>query len=148
MAKGTVYDFYKDMPTWSKGVSVLVILGLGVLTYFGVKKWLKNRPPKVNYPNGGLGIPKGFNAEAYADEAYKQMKGADLLINVKKESVLMQILALSTDDMFAAVYDAFNQVHMKEGDGTFREWINDEYLTPGTGLKDKLNARFERLGLK
>lgn len=148
MQKGTVYNFYKDLPGWAKGVSVLVILGLGAVTYFAVKKWLKNRPPKVTYPHGGKGIPAGFNAKNYAEEAYKQMKGVSLFINIKRDAVLIQILQLPTDDMFVSVYDVFNQLYMSEGDGTFREWINDEVLTLGTGLKEKLNQRFDNLNLK
>lgn len=148
MEKGTVYNFYKDLPGWAKGASVLIILAIGVVTYFSIKKWIKNRPPKVDYPNGGKGIPLGFNPKQYAEEAYKQMKGVDILVNLKKENVLLQILSLPTDDMFVAVYDVFNQLYFKEGNGTLREWINDEFITPGTGLKQKLNERLDKLNLK
>lgn len=142
MQKGAVYNFYKDLPPWAKGASVLIVLGIGVVTYFSVRKWIKNRPPHVTYPNGGQGIPDGFIPENYAKKAHDTMVG---IPSVEREGILSLIASLPTDDMFVAVYDTFNQLYMKEGKGTFRQWIDDEW---GVSSKDALNKRFDKLNLK
>lgn len=147
MQKGTVYNFYKDLPPWAKGVSILVILGIGVVTYFSIKKWLKNRPPKVTYPQGGKGIPLGFDPKPYAEKAYNAMKGVNFSISPQRDSALISIASLPTDDMFVSVYDVFNQMYMGEGEGTLREWIEDEWFI-SMPIKNTLKARFDKLNLK
>ena len=150
MQKGTTYNFYKDLPPWAKGVSVVIVLGIGVVTYFSVRKWLKNRPPKVNYPNNGQGIPVGFDAVQYAEKAHKGMSGLTVWAGdiLKRDTAIGEILKLQTDDMFVAVYDTFNKMYMKDGDGTLKEWIDAEYFLPVTNIKEQILARFNRLGLK
>lgn len=143
MQKGAVYNFYKDLPGWAKGASVLIVLGIGVVTYFSVRKWIKNRPPSVHYPNGGEGIPVNFDAKKLAQNAYKAMKGINL---VPASGALLPIIMLPTSDMFVAVYDVFNQLYMHEGEGTFREWVNDEAAIGS--IKGQFNNRFDQLNLK
>jgi hypothetical protein len=149
MPKNTpVYNFYKDLPQWAKGVSVVIILGITALASFGIYKHFKNAPPKVIYPNNGLGIPAGWDASILARKLHDAMKGVFTMTGTK-DVAFLELYNLGTDDMFAAVYDTYNQLYMSEGDGTLRQWINDEQWTDfTTGVKDKVNERFERLGLK
>lgn len=150
MQKGAIYNFYKDLPGWAKGVSVLIVLGIGVVTYFSVRKWIKNRPPKVDYPNNGQGIPLGFNAIAYAQRAHDAMKGPSITSAqmLYKDVTLAEIANLQTDDMFVAVYDTFNKMYMNEGQGTFAQWVNDETFPLISKTKENLNKRFNKLNLK
>lgn len=144
MQKGTVYNFYKDLPGWAKGVSVLAVVGIGVITYFGVRKYIKNLPPKVTYPNGGKGIPVNFDAKGLAQKLHDSMSGWQIVPN-EREIYLLQLLNLPTNDMFVAVYDVFNQLYMREGKGTLRQWVNDEYAVAS---KSNLLKRFDQLNLK
>ncbi len=149
MEKGVVYKFYKDLPGWAKGVSVVITFGIIALGSWGIYKWSKNRPPKVTYPDGGQGIPAGWNPEPYATKAHDEMQGLNITIPISRNAILMQIAGLPTNDMFVSVYDVFNQKYMSEGNGTFREWVNAEFFAPGTGnVKDTINNRFDILNLK
>jgi len=148
MKKGSLYNFYTEMPGWAKGVSIVIVMAIIGIFAWRINKYLKNRPPSVHYPNGGEGIPAGFDPIPYAKKAHDEMSGISILFSPGRDTILTQIALLSTDDMFASVYDVFNQMYMKEGEGTFREWINDESFAPFSPIPTKLNARFDKLNLK
>lgn len=147
MQKGTVYNFYKDLPGWAKGVTVVTILLALIVTVYQIRKWLKNRPPRVTYPNGGQGLPAGFDPKPYAKTLHDTMSGPNLTISPQRDAIVLKVSTLPTDDMFVAVYDVFNQLYMSEGDGTLRDWINDEVTLP-YGLKGAMEMRFNKLNLK
>lgn len=146
--KGTTYNFYKDLPPWAKGVSVVFVLGIITVIAFSVRKFIKNQPPKVKYPNNGQGIPAGWDAAPLAKELHDVMSGLFTFTGTK-DVAFKKLHQIPTDDMFVAVYSTFNQLYMSEGDGTLREWINDEIWTDvASSAKKDINARFDKLNLK
>lgn len=145
MSKAQLADL-NQYPRWAKGVALVAVTATLVITVLSIRKYVKNKPPKVNYPHGGLGIPAGFDAKAYAEQAHKLMSGGTIM-SVQRDMFLANIASLDTDDMFVSVYDAFNQLYMREGDGTLRKWVNSEY-TLSPGVLAQLNARFARLNLQ
>jgi len=110
------------------------------------KKDLK--PPKVTYPQGGENIPPNWKAEWLAEDLHDVMDGGSDSEFTKDEK-WMQLRDLPTDEMVIAVYDVFNQVYIKEGNGTLTQWIDDEINYDWfSGVKSSTLERLKKLGLR
>lgn len=76
----------------------------------------------------------------------------------RDKEAYQQLLGMS-DRLFVAVYNDFGELYYKEGNGSLRQWIDDEnfgytmsILTPygmytGAEITNKLNERFNNLNL-
>lgn len=126
-------------------IALLVIYFIGRST--GKAKAIKE---KLNptYPDGGEGIPAGWDPNTLADLLFDKMDG--FTINkIGLDALLLQYAGLPTNDMFVAVYSVFNQKHYSEDAGTLREWIESEkyYGFPDI-VRPKLYKRMDLLNLK
>lgn len=133
-------------------IALLVIYFIGRSSGKGKALKEKNTPPKVVYPNNGQDIPVNWDANILADEMYNQMNGVTWN-KIKLEGYFAAYVGLQTDEMFIAVYDVFNQKHMKSDTGTLRQWITDEdYNFPIAGqphvFRDAVLQRMDLLTLK
>lgn len=125
-------------------VAAGVIVGAGVLGYFGLKKLFapSDRPPRIR-GGRGRGIPKGWSPYPLATRLKTEMSGISL---GTYPSAWRTLAELPTDDMVVAVYRAFNEQYYDLGDGTLTEWIMDEWQLVGT-TKSMVLARLRSLQL-
>jgi len=123
------------------GFIALAALGLFAVTKITGAFGKTKPPPPIDLPDAGSGIPEGWSPRPLAQELYDVLKGVawNPALAIKRDAVLLQLIALSTNDMFVAVYNDFTQNF--GGGKTLREWIDDEYLIPST-ITAQLNARF------
>lgn len=130
-------------------IASLILIAIALIFLYGRKRGLETaNGPDVTYPDGGDGIPAGWSPEPLAEELHNVMDGL-FTGSETKDDTFRKLLVLPTDDMFVAVYDVFNQEHFSEGDGTLKQWINDEVLTSAfTSTVDQLNDRFDELNLE
>jgi len=139
-----IFGKYKNV-----AIGIIIALVIILVIYFWGKRAgkLKANGPEVHYPNGGNGIPAGWDPKPLAKELHQVMDGLFTLSGTK-DAVFSKLLALPTGDMFTAVYSAFNQLYFADGDGTLREWINSEKYTDFTSnTVEDLNNRFDQLNL-
>lgn len=130
-------------------IAALIVVVILVIYFMGRRRGKQTAEgPAVNYPQGGNAIPAGWDPKPLAKELHQVMDGLFTLSGTKDTS-FKKLLALPTDDMFVAVYSAFNQLYFSEGDGTLREWINAEKWTDITSTTiEQLNNRFDKLNLQ
>lgn len=140
-----IFGKYKNIVI---GIITFLVVILIIYFYGKHKGKASATGPKVTYPNNGDGIPKGWSPSPLAKELKNVMSGLFTLSGTK-EDTFHKLLVLPTDDMFAAVYSAFNQLYFALGDGTLREWINAEKYTDWTSNTiTELNDRFDKLNLQ
>lgn len=143
-----MFDIFGKYKNVVIGIIILIVVVL-IIYFWGKRNGrLKTTGPNVSYPNGGQGIPSGWNPTPLAKELHQVMDGL-LTLSGTKENAFKKLLTLPTDDMFTAVYSAFNQLYFSKGYGTLREWINDEkYTDITTNTIENLNIRFDSLNLQ
>lgn len=129
-------------------VAALIIVVLMTIYFMGKHRGKTTAEgPKVNYPKGSKSIPAGWDPTPLAKELFSVMDGLFTLSGTK-ENTFRKLLTLPTDDMFIAVYSAFNQLYFSKGSGTLREWINAEkYTDLFSSTVTELNDRFDKLNL-
>lgn len=139
---------------WQKYKTEIIIAAIIIIAVISIYLWGRKRGkesangPDVNYPDGGAGIPAGWNPTPLAKELHQVMDGLFTLASTKDET-FEKLLALPTDDMFTSVYSAFNQLYFSEGEGTLREWINAESNTVAwDDTVESINNRFDQLNLE
>lgn len=131
-------------------IGTIIILVILLIIYFLGKRngKLKAEGPQGKYPHDGDAVPTGWKAEPLRDELFKVMDGVFTLASTKDET-FQKYLALPTDDMFVAVYNAFNQKYFNRGEGTLKAWVNAETNTAVfDSTIDDLNTRFDKLNLE
>ena len=135
---------YKNIYLWL-GIGALIIIAIVVVSYYWGKS--KVKPVQANYPDGGTGIPAGWKPEILANKLHEAMSGLGTFTGTK-DNVWSEMYQLPTNDMFTAVYNVFNQLFVKENNGTLREWISNEtYYDYLSGVKGQLLTRFDSLNL-
>lgn len=129
-------------------IAALIVAAILIIYFMGKRRGKQTAEgPAVSYPNGGQGIPAGWDPKPLAKELHNVMDGLFTLSGTK-DTAFKKLLALPTNDMFVAVYSAFNQLYFSKGDGTLREWINAEKWTDLTSSTiEELNNRFDQLNL-
>lgn len=127
-------------------ITVLVILiAFGIFIYYRGKK--NASPPKVKYPQGGDGVPAGWSPTPLVTKLYNTMDGVNVN-RFSRDAAWLELANLPTGDMVVSVYDVFNQLHFKEGEGTLTEWINDESVLGWTpAVKNAVLKRLSELNL-
>ncbi len=135
------------IPLWVY-ITIVIVLFLSIAAFFIYRAGKKNAtPPKVNYPQGGAGVPQGWDPTAIIDELYDVMSGG-FTFSGTKDAAWIKLRDLATPDMVTAVYDGFNQKHFKDGNGTLTQWIRDEnYYDYVSGVKASTIARLQQLNL-
>lgn len=123
---------------------IVLIIG-GYLLYHAGKK--NATPVEVKYPQGGNGIPAGWNPTPLIEELHDVMSGLFTLSGTK-DLTWMKLRDLPTSDMITAVYNGFNQRYFKEDKGTLTQWIRDEkWIDWTSGVKDSTLAKLTSLNL-
>ncbi len=142
---------------WAKylGIALLIILFLASIYWIGIRKG-KTRKYTAELPNGGSGIPVTttttgekvtWNPEPLAKEGYDVMNGFfSPFFETRRVEWYGKMLSL-TDDQLVAVYNAFNQLYISKGNGTLRDWINDEYNIENSQGYVELLVRLDKLSL-
>ena len=126
-------------------IAIIVIV---LVIYFLGRRSSKYNPPAVSYPNNGADIPQNWDASPLANSMHAEMDGFTLN-KIKLDQLFLQLLNLATDEMFIAVSDTFNKLYMKEGNGTLRQWIEDEdYYGFPDSVRPKVYKRMDFLSLK
>jgi hypothetical protein len=139
-----VFGKYKNVVIGIIAVAVIILIIYFVGKHNGK---VKAEGPKADYPEGGDAIPKGWKPDPLVQELFNVMDGI-FTLGITKDETFRKYLSLPTDDMFAAVYNVFNQKYFNKGDGTLREWINDEsHAFPFDTTNRMLNERFEKLNM-
>lgn len=132
-------------------VSPVGTIAAGVVLFFfakwGIKKIVKAAsivPPKPEGIPDPKSIPSGWRPEPLANELHSALDGWPGSSQTKGE-VYAKLTAL-TDGQFISVYNTFNKLYYKEGEGTMVDWIRDEDWQPSN--TDVILSRFLYLGLK
>jgi hypothetical protein len=120
------------------------LVALLVYFYFKGKKDGKLNIPDASYPDGGKGVPHGWNPNVLAEKLFSVLDGF-LTLAETKVNVLKELNELGTDDMMVAVYNVFNKKYGDKGQGSLTQWIKDEILISKT--KDQVLKRLESLRL-
>ena len=144
MKKNIVSDTWRTLPTWSKGI--IVIVG-GYVAYRGGKKLINylNQPPPPKLPQGGAGLPVVsygsdgkpvyWNPRPFSKNLYEVMDGLFTFSGTKDEA-FSKFGDLPTNDMVVSVYNDFNSNY---GDGeTLTAWIKGEWFYDITGAGREL----------
>lgn len=154
-AKSGILKFWDTLPGAAK-FGIVLVGGFGI--YKGGRALFKTRvrPPKVNYPTGGSGIPVvgigpggeqiTWKAEPLSKELHMTM---DAWNNAGRPEAFRKLATLPTDDMFVAVYDTFNHLYADEleENGTLKQWVWDEWGARQTADHQMIMNRFDRLSL-
>ena len=78
---------------------------------------------------------------------HNEMKGIGFNGNIEP----FEKYLVTTDRIFVAVYNDFNQMYQADGDGTLRDWINDEYwgiASQAKQVKESITIRMDNLNLQ
>jgi hypothetical protein len=90
-----VYDYYKELPSWAKGVVVVGVLGATYIFASQIIKKIKEQAKSKKLQQGVINATNELNdlaqqgilptitksqADAFVDKIVKQFKGADLLL--------------------------------------------------------------------
>lgn len=111
-------------------VTVLLIGATGVAGYFLLKKIFgdEGTPDEKQLPDSGKGIPIGWTARPYSTALYSALKGYPG--NISEKALIIERLISLTNDQLIAVYNDFNLLYYKEGEGTMLQWLRDENFSP------------------
>jgi len=124
-------------------IVILVIVGLVYLIY----RWGKRNAegPQVTLTNGTQSIPKGWTPEPLARQLHDALDGVFVLAATKGEA-FKKVMDLPTDDMIKSVYNAYNTLYFKEGNGTLVQWLRDELNVPLDGSRGDLVNKLVSIG--
>ncbi len=155
------------------GLAVLVVLFLlwqvgssasaAIKKFFGIKEekdttFTPQPPPTPETTGVNLTAAQFQQVRALSQRLHTDMSGISVLPGSRDTEAYGQLLTL-TDPMFLAVYNDFNFLYMSEGNGTLRQWIEDEsfayswsVVTPwgiydGARIKDAIFQRMDILNL-
>jgi hypothetical protein len=70
MAESTVYKYYKDLPSWAKGVVVVGVLGLTYIVGNKIFNALKPKPQEIKNVEDDIKILQNKQKQTYNDSAY------------------------------------------------------------------------------
>jgi hypothetical protein len=163
-----VYDYYKELPSWAKGVVVIGVLGVTYIFASQIIRKIKENAKKseleksVNDAKNELNdlIKSGVKptitksqADAFADKIVKQFKGADLLLQSYPtiKDILSQLknnadyLLLKQQFGLRTYTDAFNVFGWNKVENVTLEAAIQDELT--TGSIDSLNKILASKGI-
>lgn len=141
-------------------VAVAVIFVGFLLYWWGKQKNTIEQAPLPNELPGmtGLTEAEAKQVRALAVNLHDEMKG----VSYNRNNAPFKQLSESSDKLFVATYNDFNNLYASEGSGTLKGWINDEsifnisWLLGGIAssqqafinIRKKLNERFAKNNLK
>ena len=134
-------------------ITIIVIL-LGIY-YFGKKSGktestTTDLPKDTDWAKNELTATENEKIKSLTLRLYRDLKGLTLF----PDSDLWSEFFYSTDRIFVGTYNYFNQKYEAEGDGTLKEWINDEfglnmwlYKSSFATFKESILFRMDNLNL-
>jgi hypothetical protein len=134
---------------WNKSPAGTIAGGvvLFFLAKWGIKKIIKAtklKPPPAKLIPDQRSLPVGWSPTPLATELHNVLEGWPGNAWDKAETYAK--LTALTDGQFIAVYNEFNKLYYREGEGTLTDWIRDEYNQPANS--DVIEARLLRLNLE
>lgn len=140
MAKPAALQYIENK-TFQKLVAIILVSVILYVAYKRVKSFVQVQNADVN--NGNLVEEKSYYKDL-ATRIYNGFKGANWGVS-SREALLNELLILN-DDELKATYNHFNKVSSKDGEGTLRQWIVDEFL-PFSDIKAAVLDRMSTLNL-
>jgi hypothetical protein len=134
-------------------IIAVVVIGLFVFIYFIGRRSGKVKIEQValptDQPNGNLlSNTDSAKVRQIAQALHDDMDGIRFgSYNLVPYNEMLQ----SSDTMFVAIYNDFNNLFSNEKGGTLREWLNSEFAWSWSTYKNliyQITSRMDRLGLR
>lgn len=140
--------------------SIAITFVIVILILVGIYFYGKYKGTDVKKPNpmpddtpwgGGLTAEQATNVRTLTNRLYDDMEGTTVF-NEFRDMEAFNNLLTSSDTIFVAVYNDFNDLHYSTDKGTLKQWIEDEtfwlgLFTQSQNIKDALMLKFNRLNL-
>jgi hypothetical protein len=130
-------------------IAGLILFVLIYIWYRGKKSGEAGKPkvidimPDIFDPNSGAVVVDGSKIRRIATSLHDDMDG----FNWGHDDQVYQEFAGLSDSEFTAVYNDFNERYYAEGNGTLKEWIDDEIYGNWTIIDDVIMPKMNRLNL-
>lgn len=134
-------------------IAIVLYVAIGIVIIYFIGKYAGsfiNKPnelPKDKDWGTALTTEESQKVRRIVSELFDDMDSYLVSIGARarNEQVYLDLINCN-DKLFTAVYNDFNDLHLKDEKGTLKTWINDEYGIDGTS-KNLLMNRFNNLNL-
>lgn len=142
---------FKDLqPSKLASTGLIAVLALLVFTYFRGKSNGTTKIETVPLPTEG-GTLSNTDSQLVREIVLKIHNSLYGVGNIFRDEKPFLRLANSSDKLFVAIYNDFNNLYVKDEKGTLRNWINDDWYQSGTqtaGAIRSILGRMDTLSLR